>query len=113
LRSSDNRFGYQIQFIEADLLDENYSIKNEQTGNSIKMGVEVNKFNKPIAYYLLRNHPGGSAGSLYVGNSYVKVPADELIHAYIANRAEQTRGVPWTSSILTRAKMLDGVPGVG
>ena len=109
LRSSDNRFGYQIQFIEADLLDENYSIKNEQTGNSIKMGVEVNKFNKPIAYYLLRNHPGGSAGSLYVGNSYVKVPADELIHAYIANRAEQTRGVPWTSSILTRAKMLDGL----
>ena len=109
VRSNENRFGFAIQFLEADHLDENYSVKNEETGNSIKMGVEVNKFGKPIAYYLLRNHPGSSGNYLYGGNNYIKVPAEELIHGYLASRAEQTRGVPWTSSILTRAKMLDGL----
>ena len=52
VRSNENRFGFAIQFLEADHLDENYSVQNEETGNSIKMGVEVNKFGKPIAYYL-------------------------------------------------------------
>ena len=109
VRSNENRFGFAIQFLESDHLDENYSVQNEETGNSIKMGVEVNKFGKPIAYYLLRNHPGGAGSYLYGGNNYIKVPAEELIHAYMANRAEQTRGVPWTSSVLARAKMLDGL----
>ena len=107
VKSNTNRFGFAIQFLEPDHLDETYSIKNEQTGNSIKMGVEVNKFGKPVAYYLLRDHPGGSVS--YLPNNYIKVPADQLIHAYMANRAEQTRGVPLTSAVLTRMKMLDGL----
>jgi len=109
IRSDQNRFGFAIQFLEADHLDENYSTISQQTGNSIKMGVEVNKFGKAVAYYLLKSHPGGSPSYYSDANRYIKVPADELIHAYLATRAEQTRGVPWTSSVLTRAKMLDGL----
>jgi len=111
VRSNSNRFGFAIQFLEADHLDENLSTKNQESGNSIKMGVEVDSFGKPEAYYLLKDHPGNSPYySDYADPSrYIKVPADELIHGYLPNRAEQTRGVPWTSAVLGRAKMLDGL----
>lgn len=108
LRSRANRFGYQIQFLESDYLDEEYNRPNEENGNQIKMGVEMNSFGKPIAYYLLKNHPGNTIGVAY-NQKYFRLPADEMIHAYMATRADQTRGVPFTSSVLTRAKMLDGL----
>jgi len=109
IRSKDNRFGYQLQMLEPDHLDETYNSPNETTGNAIIMGVEVNEFGKPITYYLLKNHPGGTASVYYGPNNYIQVPASELIHAYMPSRAEQTRGVPFTASILARAKMLDGL----
>jgi len=104
---SDNRFGYQIQFLEADHLDENYSTKNQETGNGVTMGVETNSFGKAVAYYILKNHPGSSMGYNY-NNKYIRLPAEDMIHAYMPNRAEQTRGVPWTSPVLARMKMLSG-----
>ena len=109
VRSKDNRFGYQIQVIEPDLLDETYSVTNGDTKNQIKMGVEVNKFDKPVAYYLLKAHPGGSPSVTYNPKQYIRVPSNDLIHAYMIDRAQQTRGIPWTSSVLARAKMLDAL----
>ena len=106
VRSEENKYGFGLQFLEADHLAETYTVKNESNGNSIKMGVEVNGFGKPIAYYLTKN----SANSSYnYSKKYIKVPARELIHGYVSTRAEQTRGVPWTSPVLARAKMLDGL----
>ena len=104
---SDDKFGYRIQFLEADHLDENYNTKNQDSGNSIVMGVEVNQFGKPVAYYILKGHPGSMTNYNY-SNKYFRIPAEEMIHGYLPSRAEQTRGVPWTSSVLARMKMLSG-----
>lgn len=104
---SDNPYGYQIQFLESDHLDEQYNTKNRDSGNSVIMGVEVNQFGKPVAYYILKNHPGNT--TQYNFNSkYIRLPAEDIIHGYYPTRAEQTRGVPWTSSVLARMKMLSG-----
>ena len=53
----DNPFGFALQFIEADHLDESL---NEQLadGSYICMGIEFNKWNRPVAYYLHQSHPG-------------------------------------------------------
>ena len=53
-RYKDN---FSLQLIEADMVDEK---KNEvlQNGNQIRMGVELDQYHKPVAYWILTSHPG-------------------------------------------------------
>ncbi len=58
-------------------------------------GVEHDRFGNPVAYHILRRHPG--AGVLGVGaqlDDYDRVPADSVIHLYRMDRPGQSRGVP-------------------
>lgn len=36
------------------------------------------------------------------------MPADQIIHLYVSERANQTRGVTWFHPVMTGIKMLDG-----
>jgi lambda family phage portal protein len=104
--SYPNKWGFAIEFLEPDVLDE---LKNEvlPNGNQIRMGVEIDKFYKPVAYYILTYHPGDVQFSP-VARRHVRVPADKIIHAFIGERAQQTRGVPMMSTAITSLKMLHG-----
>jgi len=97
---------YKIQFLDADYLDEeeNQVMKN---GEETIMGVKLDANGKPKSYLLFKDHPHNQ----YFGNynrEHIELPADQLIHAYVPERAEQTRGVPFMTTALTRLKMLDG-----
>ena len=97
---------YRIQFLDADYLDEE---KNEllNNGQEIIMGVRLDKYKRPVSYYLFREHPH----NLYHGKhdrKHIEVPAEEICHAYQAERPEQTRGLPFMTTALNRLKMLDG-----
>jgi len=108
VKTKENRFGYSLQFIEADHLDEEL---NEPYSNDskIRMGVECNTVGKPLAYHLFKNHPYDDS-YLYTASTkeYIRVPADEMIHAYIQERPEMTRGVPWTSTAMDKIHQLNG-----
>ena len=106
VKSRDSEFGYQIEFLEADHLDETKNDNPEKGGNKIKMGVELNASNKPVAYYLFKNHPFDN--QYYATQKHIRVNAEELIHAYIPNRPEQNRGVPFTASAMANIKLLNG-----
>ena len=97
---------YKIQFLDADYLDEeeNQVMKN---GEETIMGVKLDANGKPKSYLLFKDHPHNQ----YFGNynrEHIELAADQLIHAYVPERAEQTRGVPFMTTALTRLKMLDG-----
>ena len=47
VRNADNKFGYSLQFLEPDYLDEEYTT-TLNNGNRIVMGVELNSMNRPI-----------------------------------------------------------------
>jgi lambda family phage portal protein len=100
-----SEFGYRIEFLEADHL---IDIKNETftNGNRIVMGVEIDSRRKPVAYHLYKNHPSdlGTGQS----NETIRVPAEEIIHAFIRQRPEQTRGYPFVASVMSNIKMLNG-----
>jgi len=105
IKNPNSPFGFQIQFLEADHLDEK---KNDigRNGNKIKMGVEVDANDKPVAYHLYKNHPYDKTYNNQ--NAYIRVPADEIIHAYLPTRAEQTRGVSFIAQVMSNVKMLNG-----
>ena len=105
LKKEDSPFGFQIQFLEADHLDEDLNKHNPKTGNEIKMGVEVDKYDKPVAYHLYKNHPFDRT---YMNeNEHIVVPADEIIHLYMPTRPEQTRGVTNIATVMANVKQLN------
>ena len=71
------------------------------------MGVELNKFRKPVAYHVLTYHPGDydytTSGK---SPKHVRIPADRMIHLYDPNRAGQSRGEPWMTSAISAMKQL-------
>jgi lambda family phage portal protein len=100
IRGASNPFGYALQLIEGDHLDEELN-KDLQNGNRLKMGVEIDEWEKPVNYWLLEKHPGEMTATLG-GRHYNRVPAEDLIHLFITNRPGQSRGVPWLASAMTR-----------
>lgn len=103
----DNPDRFAIEFIEPDLLDE---LKNEalKDGHQIRMGVELNAYRKPLAYWMLTQHPGDDQYSSTYTRKHVRVPAEKILHIYMPDRAQQTRGVPWVSTAIESLKMLHG-----
>jgi lambda family phage portal protein len=101
-----NDFGFAIEFIEPDLLDEEY---NDElvNGNRIRMGVELDRFNRPVAYHITTKHPGDSYQASMV-TKRIRVPADKILHCYFHERAQQTRGVSPMASAIVGLKMLHG-----
>ena len=107
-KSAGNEFNYAIQVIEADQLDFDYN-KRLSNGNRIIMGVEVNRWMRPVAYHILTEHPYEN----YISNVNLRkrerVPADQIEHVFIADRPNQIRGIPWMHASMKRLKMLDGL----
>lgn len=102
-----NKWGFALEFLEPDILDEK---KNETlpNGNQIRMGVEIDKYFKPVAYHLLTVHPGDGGYYSPLARRHTRVEADKILHVFIGERAQQTRGVPMMSSAIASLKMLHG-----
>jgi lambda family phage portal protein len=97
----DNPWGFALQFYEVDHLDESLNIARLPNGNSLRMGVEFDKWFRPVAYHLLTDHPGDSFWT-YNRRNYLRVPAENIIHPFVRERFNQPRGVPWMHSAMTR-----------
>ena len=73
------------------------------------MGVEIDAVGKPLAYHLFKNHPyEGSTYQTVASEKYQRIPASEIIHAYMQERPEMTRGVPWTATAMDKIHTLNG-----
>jgi len=98
---------FAIEFVEADILDEELNTKADN-GNRIRMGVEVDDFGKAVAYHLLGEHPGDHEFVNSYSRKHVRVPADQMLHVFLPERAHQTRGVPMLATAIGALKMLHG-----
>jgi lambda family phage portal protein len=105
-RQAGNEFGFAVQLVEADHLDED-DLRVLPDNKKIKMGVECNEWNRPLAYHLWTEHPGEVLMARHRFDK-VRVPADNLVHGFIQERAGQSRGLPWIVSAMLRLKMLGG-----
>ena len=56
---------------------------------------------EPVNYWLTEKHRGDN--SVNIGfQHYNVVPANELLHLMMTHRPNQSRGVPWMSTAMTR-----------
>ena len=108
IRNRQYANGFTLQFIEADLVDDQENGRNEKNGNEIRMGVEMDQFHRPVAYHVLTSHPNDSFFKTPKNREHVRVPAAEMIHIFMPVRTHQTRGEPFMAPAITGLKMLDG-----
>jgi len=107
-RNASFKDSFALEFIEPDQVDEEKS-ETLKNGNQVRMGVELDRFRRPVAYHLLTYHPGDyDFTSQTRSPKHIRVPADRVIHIYMPTRAGQTRGEPWTASAISALKQLDG-----
>lgn len=103
VRGFPNDYGFAIQFLDADLLDHTYTVEAGNGHNAIVMGVEIDQYNRPVAYHF--TDPGSSRVN-YPRGKRVRIPAADIIHGFDPERAIQTRGVPWAASVMYLISML-------
>ena len=97
-------FPLQLQILEPDFIDSTKYGTGLVDGGYILYGVEFNKYNKVVAYWLWDHHPGDSMRFAIKSN---RVPAEEIIHVFEKKRPGQFRGVPFGHSAMLRLKDLD------
>ncbi|MCD6527014.1 MAG: phage portal protein [Desulfuromonas sp.] len=105
-----NKYGFAIRFIEADHLDENLNRAQSSVpgGNVIRMGIEFDQWDRPVAYHLLKKHPGDTGSNAAFGNSFRRVPAEKIHHGFLTESIRQSRGVPMSHTTIRRLGQLDG-----
>jgi lambda family phage portal protein len=97
LRGFDNPFGYTLQIIDSDLLDETFNVPAGPNQNEIRMGVEVDAYRRPLAYHLWTRYPTDQTGKEYRRE---RVPARDIIHRFVRYRANQARGITWFAPVM-------------
>ena len=105
-----NPFAFALHVLDPDQLDHTY---NRAAGSApgggrraeVRMGVEVDRWGRPLAYHLWDHHPSEHASR---ERRRIRVPADEIIHLYRVNRPGQTRGITWFAPALMKLRMVAG-----
>ncbi len=103
-----NIYGFALQIWEVDHLD---LLRHEtlRNGNEVKFGIEIDPDQRVVAYWLMARHPGEYFGLGESGGGEtkpVRFLADEIYHVSLFDRSEQTIGVPWVCSAITRLRQL-------
>lgn len=86
------KHGFRLQVIDSDRLDD---LKNKAmpNGGAIHMGIEYDAVQRPMAYHILKRKPADWDRGY--NRETERVPANEILHLYLPEHAEQGRGVPW------------------
>ena len=108
--NASNPFGIALQVLDIDRLDTALNKPAEGAANAIRMGVEINAYGRPVAYWLKTAHPGDlyQTTSGVQGARHQRVLAEDIIHDFMADRPEQVRGMPWAHASMVRLNNLGG-----
>lgn len=100
--AAGNAFGYAIQLLDITRLDTMLNREFGQGRNAIVMGVEMDSYRRPVAYWLR----AGRDPNAHV--QHERVPASDILHGYLPEDDEQARGYPWGHAAMMRLHNLKG-----
>jgi lambda family phage portal protein len=98
-----------LEVIEPERIVDGYAVPSEisQSG-SVRMGIEVDKFRRPIAYWVRDLHPGDIRLGGDPSDHAERVPASDMFHLKVTDRWPQTRGEPWMHAVLGKLMDMNG-----
>ena len=100
-----------LEVIEADKLDETYNGTAPNSKNEVRMGVELDSWQRPVAYWFRNKHPGDytfPAATVDTAKQRTRISADEILHLFLTERPGMTRGVSWFASAVKSLHHLAG-----
>lgn len=98
---SAGKYGFQIEAIDPELLD---TQKNQPTSTGeIRLGVEYDRNKRVVRYWFREKNFNGDYNS---GRTY-SIDAKYIIHGYVREWPDQSRGIPWMHASLETAKHLE------
>lgn len=105
---------FQLQLLPSEMLpvDFNRLSPGAALANGaarIESGIEFDSIGRRTGYYFYKNHPGNDAAFDISSASYLtnKIPADQILHIMLPQRAGQIRGIPVCTPSITTMAMLD------
>lgn len=96
-------YGMALQLLEADRLDDSIN-RRLDSGATVRQGVEIDATGRAVAYYVKTAHPGENYMTITAGVE--RVPAAEMLHLFLTERAEQVRGVTWFHAVILRGSII-------
>jgi lambda family phage portal protein len=104
---AENKWRYAVQVVDSMRLD--WTLNGRlPNGNAVKMGVEVDEYDRPVAYHILDQHPSeGIFGWNATNRPRQRIEAEHVTHVYSIERPGQSRGVTHLAAPGLRARMLD------
>lgn len=87
---------YSVELLECDMVPRNVA---DGITNNVFSGVVKNAWGRPVAYKVYKDHPGAMHGT---SGQLKEVSADIMLHAKLATRIGQTRGVTALAPVLSR-----------
>jgi lambda family phage portal protein len=99
----DSRIPLALELVEAERLADTIDTGFASPGNECRMGVEVDRFQRPVAYWIRGRHRGDIRLGSYEGSENIeRVPASDVFHLKLTTRWPQTRGEPWLHTVLRK-----------
>lgn len=97
-----------LELIEPERLADRFHPFGASRRALIRMGVEVDGFYRPLAYWITTTHPGDLLKTPEETAQVERVPAEFMVHLRIVDRWPQTRGEPWLHAAARRLNDMDG-----
>lgn len=97
-----NPYGFALRLIDPDQLPVEINVAGGAGRPQVIMGVELDPFNRPLAFHLLTRHPQDSGGN----RETRRVDASQILHLGRPTRVGQVRYHPWLTPVLLDLKML-------
>lgn len=101
------KYGFQLQVLDPVRCPVDYDLVGMRDGGFIRHGIEFDQFGKPVAYHFVQPAANRSSDAYsYGGRWFTRIPAEEIIHGFLAEITGQKRGLPWLSTGLFRLKQM-------
>ncbi len=97
-----------LELLEGELCPENVQPEGVAQGNTVRNGVEVDSYFRPVAYHFKRLHSGDAGTFAEYRDRTVRIPAAQLFHIKLTDRWPQTRGEPWLHAVARKLNDMDG-----
>ena len=98
-----------LEIIEPERIADQYQPSPGDPRNSVKLGIEIDRFNAPVAYFIRTVHPGDTAFAPRIMDFVERVPAEQILHLRIIERWPQTRAIPWMHAAARKLNDMDGL----